>query len=41
MAGELNNVFSPITEMLQQISDLGAIYQIGFCIGAISQISTF
>jgi MscS family membrane protein len=35
MAGELNNVFSPITEMLQQISDLGAIYQIGFCIGAI------
>ncbi len=32
MAEETNGLFSPITDLLHQIVDLGLIYQIGFCI---------
>jgi len=35
MAEDTDDLFTPITEMVQQIVDLGVIYQIGFCLGII------
>ncbi|MCP2507739.1 MAG: mechanosensitive ion channel family protein [Candidatus Thalassarchaeaceae archaeon] len=32
MADDTNDLFTPITELVQQIVDLGVIYQIGFCL---------
>jgi small-conductance mechanosensitive channel len=35
MAGESEGIFTPVEDAIQEIVDLGVIYQIGFCIGMI------
>ena len=35
MAEDTDDLFTPITELVQQIVDLGVIYQIGFCLGIV------